>query len=101
MTDTAMKFDKRLFRDVMGHYPTGVVIVTGIHPDGEQLAMVVGTFASVSLEPALVSFLPMKSSRTFDRLRECDSLCINVLTGQQEHVGRTIAGRRGASLSVG
>ncbi len=95
MTETAVKLDNRLFRDVMGHYPTGVVIVTGVHPDGEHLAMVVGTFSSVSLEPALVSFLPMKTSRTFARLTECDSMCINVLTGKQEHIGRTIAGRRG------
>ncbi|MEA5155280.1 flavin reductase family protein [Raineyella sp.] len=94
MTQTAVTFDDRLFRDVMGHYPTGVVIVTGTHPDGEQLAMVVGTFSSVSLQPALVSFLPMKTSRTFQRLRECPSMCLNVLTGRQEHVGRTIAGRR-------
>jgi len=94
MTESAVKFDQRLFRDVMGHYPTGVTIVTGVHPAGEQLAMVVGTFASVSLEPALVSFSPMKTSRTFQQLAECDSMCINVLTGHQEHIGRTIAGRK-------
>ncbi|WOP19291.1 flavin reductase family protein [Raineyella sp. LH-20] len=94
MTETAVTIDDRLFRDVMGHYPTGVVIVTGTHPDGERLAMVVGTFSSVSLQPALVSFLPMKTSRTFQRLRECPSMCLNVLTGRQEHVGRAIAGRR-------
>ena len=87
------EIDRNLFRNVMGHYPTGVVIVTAVHPDGEQLAMVVGTFTSVSLDPPLVAFLPMKTSRTFARLQECDSLCVNVLTGKQEQVGRTIASR--------
>lgn len=86
-------FDPATFREVMGHYPTGVVIVTGMHPDGEALAMVVGTFTSVSMEPPLVAFLPMRSSRTFERLRECQSLCINVLTDGQEPLGRTIASR--------
>lgn len=94
MAETLTDIDSQLFRNVMGHYPTGVVIVTAVHPDGEPLAMVVGTFTSVSLEPPLVAFLPMKTSRTFLRLQECESLCINVLTGKQEHVGRTIASRR-------
>lgn len=91
--------DPRLFREVLGHYPTGVVIVTGIHPDGEALAMVVGTFTSVSLEPPLVAFLPMKSSGTFARLRECSTMCINVLTGKQESLGRTIAMRKHDKLA--
>lgn len=90
----ASEIDRNLFRNVMGHYPTGVVIVTGVHPDGELLAMVVGTFTSVSLEPPLVAFLPMKTSYTFARLQECDTLCVNVLTGKQEQVGRTIASRK-------
>lgn len=86
-------FDPGTFREVMGHYPTGVVIVTGMHPDGEALAMIVGTFTSVSMDPPLVAFLPMRSSRTFARLSECESLCINVLTDGQEALGRTIASR--------
>ncbi|SDB81990.1 NADH-FMN oxidoreductase RutF, flavin reductase (DIM6/NTAB) family [Raineyella antarctica] len=94
MAETLTDIDGQLFRNVMGHYPTGVVIVTGVHPDGEPLAMVVGTFTSVSLEPPLVAFLPMKTSRTFLRLQECPSMCVNVLTGKQEHIGRTIASRR-------
>lgn len=90
---TATSFDPAIFREVMGHYPTGVVIVTGMHPEGEALAMIVGTFTSVSMEPPLVAFLPMRSSRTFERLSECESLCINVLTDGQEPTGRTIASR--------
>lgn len=86
-------FDPAAFREVLGHYPTGVVLVTALHPDGEELAMIVGTFTSVSVEPPLVAFLPMRSSRTFARLQECSSMCINVLTEGQEQIGRTIASR--------
>lgn len=92
-TLTSSAIDPAVFREVLGHYPTGVTIVTGTHPDGEHLALVVGTFTSVSLDPPLVSFLPMRTSRTFARLRECPSLCINVLAGDQEQTGRTIAKR--------
>ncbi len=85
--------DPAVFREVLGHYPTGVTVVTGTHPDGEHLALVVGTFTSVSLDPPLVAFLPMTTSRTFARLRECPTLCINVLSGDQEVAGRAIAKR--------
>lgn len=98
MTDRTAVLDPTTFRDVLGHYPTGVVVVTGRHPDGELLAMVVGTFTSVSLDPPLVAFLPMKSSWSFQRLRECSSLCINVLTGEQEHVGQHIVTRKDNKL---
>ncbi|MCS5480365.1 flavin reductase family protein [Corynebacterium sp. YIM 101645] len=95
MTNTAVaqEFEPRIFRDVMGHYPTGVAVVTGRAPDGELLALVVGTFSSVSLDPPLVSFMPMKTSKTFARMRECDSLCINIVGGEQEAEMLSIARR--------
>ncbi|MCZ4552289.1 flavin reductase family protein [Gordonia rubripertincta] len=92
ITATA-QFEASVFREVMGHYPTGVVVVTGRDRDGDVLAMVVGTFNSVSLDPPLVSFMPMKTSRTFAKMLECDSLCINILGGEQEDVVLTIAQR--------
>ncbi|GAC50735.1 flavin reductase family protein [Gordonia aichiensis] len=90
---TTPTIDSQLFRDVTGHYPTGVVVVTGRDAEGELLAMVVGSFNSVSLEPPLVSFMPMKTSRTFAKMRECPSVCINILAGEQEDVVFAIAQR--------
>jgi flavin reductase (DIM6/NTAB) family NADH-FMN oxidoreductase RutF len=77
----------------MSHYPTGVAVVTGRAPDGEPLAMVVGTFSSVSIDPPLVSFMPMKTSKTFERLQNCDSLCINIIGGDQQQELMSIAQR--------
>jgi len=91
--NSTASIDAQLFRDVLGHYPTGVVVVTGIDTEGDILALVVGTFNSVSLDPPLVSFMPMKTSRTFERMRACTSLCINVVGGEQEDVVLTIAQR--------
>lgn len=89
----APAIDAGLFREVLGHYPTGVVVVTGRSRHGELLAMVLGSFTSVSLDPPLVAFLPATTSRTFQALRACESLCINVLTGEQEPACRSIASR--------
>lgn len=85
--------DPLVFREVMGHYPTGVAVVTGIAEDGEELALVVGTFSSVSLDPPLVSFMPMKTSKTFEKLRKLKTMCINILGEEQEDLVTTIARR--------
>lgn len=83
--------DAVTLREVLGHYPTGVVVVTGMHPDGQPVGMVVGTFSSVSLDPALVAFMPGTGSSTYARLRECSSFVINVLAHDQTDVCRTMA----------
>lgn len=92
--------EPRYFRDVLGHFPTGVVIVTAIGVDGEPVGMAVGSFTSVSLEPPLIAFLPDKSSSTFPRIREAASFCINVLSAAQEPVCRAFA-RRGEDKYAG
>lgn len=85
--------DMRQFRDVIGHYPTGVVIVTGIDASGAPVGLVIGSFASASLDPPMVLFLPMKTSRTFAHLQTGSSYCINVLSADQEHLCRRFSGR--------
>ncbi|MFH9424540.1 flavin reductase family protein [Streptomyces sp. NPDC017529] len=81
------------FRRVAGHYPTGVVLVTGPRPEPEQPppAMVVGTFTSVSLHPALVGFLPSQSSTTWPKIRAAGRFCVNVLGADQQQVCRDFA----------
>lgn len=92
MTDKQTdNFDPQRFREVMGHNPTGVAIITGIAGDGEACAMVVGTFTSVSLDPPLVAFLPTRTSFVFDRLRTAKSLAINILAHDQEQLCRRLA----------
>lgn len=84
--------DPAVYRNVMGHYPTGVAVVTGF--DGDQpVGMVVGTFAAVSMDPPLVTFMPQKSSGTYARLAGAASYCINVVAADQLELCRTMAGR--------
>ena len=90
---STVHIDQKLFREVTGHHPTGVALVTGVDAGGELLALVVGTFSSVSLDPPLVSFMPMKTSRTFEKMKACASLSVNILGGEQEHQVLTIAQR--------
>lgn len=78
-----MSIDTQTYRTTLGNYPTGVVIVTAADTAGRPMGMIVGTFNSVSMDPPLVQFLPMKSSHTFAALRQASSFCINVLAADQ------------------
>jgi flavin reductase (DIM6/NTAB) family NADH-FMN oxidoreductase RutF len=83
--------DPRLFRTVLGHYPTGVVVITAIGEDGAPAGMAVGSFTSVSLDPPLVAFLPDRSSTSFPKIRTAASFCVNVLASDQEEICRAFA----------
>jgi flavin reductase (DIM6/NTAB) family NADH-FMN oxidoreductase RutF len=83
--------DPALFRETLGHYPTGVAVVTAIASDGNPVGMVVGTFSSVSMDPPLIAFYPMSNSRSFALLRSARAFCINVLASDQEAFCRTFA----------
>jgi flavin reductase (DIM6/NTAB) family NADH-FMN oxidoreductase RutF/DNA-binding IclR family transcriptional regulator len=76
------------FRRVLGHYPTGVAVVTARQHDGTPVGMVVGTFTSVSLDPPLVGFLPDRSSTSWPLIRAAGRFCVNVLSADQEQVCR-------------
>jgi flavin reductase (DIM6/NTAB) family NADH-FMN oxidoreductase RutF len=70
-------------RRVLGSFASGIVVVTA-HGD-EPLGFTCQSFASLSLEPALISFAPARSSTTWPRIREVGTFCVNVLaTGHRE-----------------
>jgi flavin reductase (DIM6/NTAB) family NADH-FMN oxidoreductase RutF/DNA-binding IclR family transcriptional regulator len=88
-------FDDRRFRDVLGHLPSGVVAITGVDTGGEPTGLVVGTFASVSLDPALVAFFIARSSSSFPKVRDSGSFCANILSARQEPLCRALSTRGG------
>jgi 3-hydroxy-9,10-secoandrosta-1,3,5(10)-triene-9,17-dione monooxygenase reductase component len=79
-------FDSKQFRAVLGHFPTGVTIVTGIATTerGEvPVGFTIGSFTSVSLDPPLVGFLPQTDSDTWAAMAPGGSFCVNVLGEHQ------------------
>lgn len=85
------RWDARSFREVLGHYPTGVALVSAVTREGRPIGMVVGSFTSVSLDPPLVAYLPMVTSRSFEVLRRCHTFVVNVLAARQEGLCRRFA----------
>lgn len=84
-------FDSATFRRVLGHYPTGVCVVTAVEQDGVATGMVVGSFTSVSLDPPLVAFFPAKSSTSWPRIEQAGKFCVNVLASDQQALCKQFA----------
>ncbi len=83
----------RHFRDVLGNFPTGVVVITAQGHDGEPEGMVIGSFTSVSLDPPMVSFLADRGSNTFPKIRDAGHFAVNVLASDQVGLCRTMAAK--------
>jgi flavin reductase (DIM6/NTAB) family NADH-FMN oxidoreductase RutF/DNA-binding IclR family transcriptional regulator len=81
------------FRQVLGQYPTGVCVVSAIGPDGRPVGLSVGSFASVSLDPPLVAFMPDKRSSSWPKIRPAGAFCVNVLSVEQEGLCRVFASK--------
>ena len=75
-------FDSARFRTVLGHFPTGVTVITAAGPDG-PVGFTIGSFVSVSLDPPLVGFFPQRSSTTWPPMEQAGGFCVNVLTAEQ------------------
>jgi len=78
----AEAIDPLHFRNVMGQVPTCVTVVTAV-VEGAPVAMVIGSFVSVSLEPPLAGFFCTATSATWEQLRSADVLGVNVLGADQ------------------
>ncbi len=76
-------------RTVLGHFLSGVTVVTSTAADGEPLGFTCQSFSSLSLEPPLIAIFPARTSSTWPRIRETGRFCVNVLSqGQAELSGR-------------
>ena len=81
-------------RRVMGHFATGVTIVTGMSSDG-PVGFACQSFTSVSLEPPLVLFCPSHGSRSWPLIQASGSFSVNVLAEDQLDLCKTFASSGG------
>ena len=86
MTD----FPDREYREAMGQFCTGVVIVAGLN-DGRMTGFAAQSFVSLSLEPPLIAVCPAKSSTSWPGIRDAGHFCINVLAADQREVSEMFA----------
>ena len=78
------------FRNICGHYATGITVVTTTHK-GEAHGITVNSFSSVSLDPPLILFCIDKGARFNTPLNAEQSLAINILSEHQQEVSNRFA----------
>lgn len=90
-----MNFDQRAFRNALGHFPTGVVVVTALTEGREPIAMTVSSFNAVSLDPPLVLFSIGRAAPSLSALLAAENFGISVLRHDQTDLSNRFAGGRG------
>jgi 3-hydroxy-9,10-secoandrosta-1,3,5(10)-triene-9,17-dione monooxygenase reductase component len=88
----ATELEREQFRSVMGHFATGVTVITGHGPDGPA-GMTTSAIASLSLDPILVIVCFDNTSRTLPVVREAGRFGLNVLRAEQEPLARVFASK--------
>ncbi|MGW5676084.1 flavin reductase family protein [Streptomyces sp. NPDC003860] len=88
--DERPPLDPGEFRRVLGHFATGVTVVTAQDDDGPA-GFACQSFSSLSLDPPLIAFMVGRTSTTWPRIARAGSFCVNVLGEEQGELCRGFA----------
>jgi len=89
-SEALVTLDRAEFRSVLGHFASGVVVITAI-VDGRPVGFTCQSFFSLSLDPPLVALAPGRSSTSWPKIARAERLCVNVLAAGQEALARAFA----------
>jgi 3-hydroxy-9,10-secoandrosta-1,3,5(10)-triene-9,17-dione monooxygenase reductase component len=92
MSESLHPVEPDRFRAVMGHFATGVAVITASSPAG-PVGMTANAVCSLSLEPLLLLVCFDRSARTFPVVRDTERFGVNVLAAGQEHLARLFASK--------
>jgi flavin reductase (DIM6/NTAB) family NADH-FMN oxidoreductase RutF len=82
------------FRQAMGHFATGVTVITSVDADGRPAGTTANAVSSLSLNPPLVLVCFDRGSQTLEAIRGHGAFVVNVLAAPQRHLSVNFA-RRG------
>jgi len=85
-----MSFDTRAFRNALGRFPTGVVVVTA-GAEAPHMGITVNSFASVSLEPPLVLWCMDRRSGRYETFTNSANFTVSVLSHSHREVSARLA----------
>ncbi len=79
------------FRSVLGQFPTGVAVVTGLDRDGVPVGLTIQSFMALSLDPAMVLVSIDRRSTSWPAIAESGQFVVNVLSTEQEGIAMSFA----------
>jgi flavin reductase (DIM6/NTAB) family NADH-FMN oxidoreductase RutF len=86
------------FRRAMGHFATGVTVITSLTADGSPVGTTANAVTSLSLDPPLVLVCFDLDSQTLRAIRGHGAFAVNVLAAAQRHLSANFA-RRGLAAA--
>ena len=86
------------FRAAMGHFATGVTVVTSVGADGAPVGTTANAVTSLSLDPPLILVCFDLASVTLAAIRQHGAFAVNVLAAGQQHLSAGFA-RRGLAAA--
>jgi flavin reductase (DIM6/NTAB) family NADH-FMN oxidoreductase RutF len=79
------------FREAMGHFATGVTVITSLGPTGEPVGTTATAVSSLSLDPPLVLICLGRASRTLAAIRSHSAFAVNMLAAPQRRLSANFA----------
>jgi 3-hydroxy-9,10-secoandrosta-1,3,5(10)-triene-9,17-dione monooxygenase reductase component len=95
---SSASIDAARFREVLGHFASGVTVVTAIDDDG-PVGFTCQAFAALSLDPPMVLLAPAKTSTSWPRIARAGSFGVNILANDQEALARSFSVSGGDKFS--
>ncbi len=84
--------DTELFREVFGHFATGVAVISSAAATGAG-AMTANALCSLSLDPPLALVCFQEDARTLPIVRDARRFGVNILAAEQEHLAGVFASK--------
>lgn len=82
---------QKALRQAFGNFGTGVALI-GVHDANQKaVGLTINSFASVSLEPALLSWCLAKDSQLFAPITDADRFSVNILAADQTVLSNRMA----------
>ena len=95
-----MTIDSRELRRILGHFATGVTVITTRDPAGEPFGLTANAFTSLSLDPPLILICVDKSAQCYSCFAGANAFTVNFLGEDQEEISRRFA-TKGADKFAG
>ncbi len=88
----------RPLKNAFGRFATGIAVAGCVNEAGENVALTINSFTSVSLDPALVLWCVERRASTFSDFVSAPSYSVSILRSEQQAEAERFAGYKAPPL---
>jgi flavin reductase (DIM6/NTAB) family NADH-FMN oxidoreductase RutF len=95
-----MTLNSRGFRDALGHFATGVAVISAAGSQGAPIGVTVNSFASVSLDPPLILWSLDVGSDRYQELMKVSRFGVNILSLEEKAISQRLSRKGEMSIDT-